>query len=110
MIEISRCVSVDQSGWLELRQALWPQAGEIHRAEMAAQIAVPFLEGLYVAPQARRKGVATALVDAVSAWAKAAGYRELASDARLENEASHAMHRALGFAETQRVVYFRKEL
>jgi aminoglycoside 6'-N-acetyltransferase I len=38
------------------------------------------------------------------------GCSELASDARLENSASHAMHRALGFSETQRVVYFRKAL
>jgi aminoglycoside 6'-N-acetyltransferase I len=70
----------------------------------------PFLEGLYVLPEARRKGAARELVAAVAAWARAMGYRELASDARLENEASHAMHRALGFDEMERVVFFRKTL
>jgi aminoglycoside 6'-N-acetyltransferase I len=38
------------------------------------------------------------------------GCTELASDALLDNQASHAMHEALGFAETERVVYFLKPL
>lgn len=33
-----------------------------------------------------------------------------ASDALLENVSSHCMHRGLGFEETERVVYFRKDL
>jgi len=71
---------------------------------------VAFLEGLYVEPAARRKGVARALVAAVEAWAKAEGCTELASDSPLENVAAHAAHRALGFEETERVVYFRRSL
>jgi aminoglycoside 6'-N-acetyltransferase I len=69
-----------------------------------------FVEGLYVAPDARRGGVARALVRKAEEWARSRGCREIASDALLANEASHAMHRALGFAETERVVYFRKKL
>nr|WP_295883916.1 aminoglycoside 6'-N-acetyltransferase [uncultured Devosia sp.] len=71
---------------------------------------VAFLEGIYVAPGARRQGVARALVAAVQAWALAQGCSELASDAALDNLGSHKMHDALGFVETQRVVYFRKVL
>jgi len=71
---------------------------------------VAFLEGIYVLPDARRQGVAAALVDAVCRWARECGCRELASDALLENERSHAVHRALGFEETERVVFFRKPL
>lgn len=71
---------------------------------------VAFLEGLYVVPDQRRKGVAAALVTAVSEWGRSAGCSELASDALLDNEISHAVHRSLGFSETKRVVYFRKEL
>ncbi|MFL6622178.1 MAG: aminoglycoside 6'-N-acetyltransferase [Sulfurifustaceae bacterium] len=71
---------------------------------------VAFLEGIYVAPAFRRHGVASALVSAVSSWARSGGCVELASDALLENEGSHAFHRALGFEETERVVYFRKAL
>jgi aminoglycoside 6'-N-acetyltransferase I len=34
------------------------------------------------------------------------GCTELALDALIENTGSHAMHEALGFVETERVVYF----
>jgi aminoglycoside 6'-N-acetyltransferase I len=71
---------------------------------------VAFLEGLYVEPQVRRQGVARALVGAVEEWGREMGCREFASDALLENVSSHSMHRGLGFEETERVVYFRKEL
>jgi aminoglycoside 6'-N-acetyltransferase I len=71
---------------------------------------VVFLEGLYVAPEHRRAGVARSLVAAIAEWASEAGCRELASDVVLDNESSHAVHRALGFAETERVVYYRRSL
>lgn len=71
---------------------------------------VAFLEGIYVAPDARRRGVARNLVVEAERWATSKGCKELASDARLENTASHAMHAALGFVETERVVFFKKAL
>ena len=71
---------------------------------------VAFLEGLFVIPAHRRRGVARALVAAVRDWGQAAGVTELASDANLDNTASHALHAALGFTETERVVFFRQTL
>lgn len=71
---------------------------------------VGFLEGIYVVPAARRAGVARALLRAAEAWAAARGAREFASDALLDNRESHAMHEALGFRETERVVAFHKTL
>jgi aminoglycoside 6'-N-acetyltransferase I len=71
---------------------------------------VAFLEGIYVVQAARRHGVARALCDTVIAWARARGLRELASDALLDNTVSHAMHAALGFEETERVVCFRRPI
>ena len=71
---------------------------------------VAFLEGLYVAHVARRSGVARSLVAAVARWGRARGCTELASDTPLDNAASQAVHRALGFAETERVVYFKAPL
>jgi len=71
---------------------------------------VGFLEGIYVIPEARRQGIARALVAAAERWVAAAGCREFASDAALDNHHSHALHYALGFEETERVVYFRKRL
>lgn len=71
---------------------------------------VAYLEGLYVRPKARRQGVARALVQAVVHWARARGCQELASDALLHNRTSQAVHKRLGFAETERVVYFNLRL
>lgn len=69
---------------------------------------VAFLEGIYVLPSHRQCGVARNLVAAASEWAISQGVSEFASDAAIENELSHAVHEALGFVETERVVYFRK--
>lgn len=71
---------------------------------------VAFLEGLYVEPAARRRGVARMLVESVVAWALEQGLSELASDSLLDHTEAHAAHRALGFEETERVVYFRRPL
>lgn len=71
---------------------------------------VGFLEGWYVAPEARGTGAGRALVAAVEQWTRERGCSELASDALLDNEASHRAHVACGFGETERVVYFRKRL
>lgn len=71
---------------------------------------VAFVEGIYVSPGQRRRGVARAMIAAVEDWARRQGLSELAADALLDNAQSHAMHNALGFSETERVVYFRKSL
>ena len=71
---------------------------------------VAFLEGIYVAPGFRRRGAARALVNSVVNWASAEGCLELASDSLLGNIAAHAVHCALGFEETERVVYFCRRL
>lgn len=71
---------------------------------------VLFLEGVYVRPVHRRKGIARALLKAVEAWGRACGCIELGSDASIDNAPSHAFHAALGFEETERVVFFRKRL
>ena len=69
---------------------------------------VAFLEGIYVEPHCRQQGVAKELVTAVIQWAHSNGHSELASDALLDNVLSHRVHRALGFTETERVVFYRK--
>lgn len=71
---------------------------------------VPFLEGIWVDPAAQRAGVGRALVDHLAAFARARGFTELCSDALLDNTLSHTAHAAWGFAETERVIYFRRPL
>lgn len=71
---------------------------------------VPFLEGIWVNPQFRRQGVGAALIAHVEAVLSERGFRELGSDARLENALSQNAHQAWGFTETERVVCFHKLL
>lgn len=71
---------------------------------------VAYLEGWYVDPEARRRGVGRALLAAAEDWGRAQGCRELASDAAPENAVSRTAHRALGFADVGLVRCFRKDL
>lgn len=71
---------------------------------------VPFLEGIWVNPAVRGRGVGEQLIAHVAAVLRSKGFSELCSDALIENEISHKAHRSWGFAETERVVYFRKPL
>jgi aminoglycoside 6'-N-acetyltransferase I len=69
---------------------------------------VAFLEGIYVAPEFRGKRVARKLVGVVEAWAAVLGCTELAPGVLIDNADGVALHDALGFRETERVVYFIK--
>lgn len=71
---------------------------------------VAFLEGIYVKPEYQASGIGRNLLMSVQSWAREQGCTELASDTNLDNLTSHAFHEALGFEETERVIYFRKLL
>jgi len=71
---------------------------------------VGFLEGWYVVPAARGRGIGRALVAATEDWARQRGCTEMASDARLDNTDAQRAHEACGFDEATRVVYFHKRL
>ena len=71
---------------------------------------IAYLEGWFVLPEWRGRGVGAALIRAGEAWGRAQGCRELASDTELDHAGSAAAHRALGFQEVDRVVCFRKDL
>ncbi|MGH6975746.1 MAG: GNAT family N-acetyltransferase [Stellaceae bacterium] len=71
---------------------------------------VPFLEGIWVEEQWRRRRIGTRLLNHIEAFVSQRGFRELGSDALADDRVSHAAHAAWGFAETECVVYFRKPL
>jgi aminoglycoside 6'-N-acetyltransferase I len=79
-------------------------------AEGAPAGPTPYLEGLWVEPGHRRRGVALALLAAVEQWARERGLSHLGSDALLDNEVSHRWHAAAGFGEVERLVVFGKPL
>jgi aminoglycoside 6'-N-acetyltransferase I len=71
---------------------------------------VGYIEGWYIDPDMRRRGIGKKLVGAAEAWSAGQGCSEMASDALIENATSRAAHRALGFDECSRLVHFRKRL
>lgn len=79
-------------------------------ADGCASSPVGYLEGIYVVPDHRRRGVAAALLAAGEAWAREAGCVEMASDRALDDDRSGRFHEARGFEEVERVVLYRKNL
>lgn len=79
-------------------------------AEGCSTSPVGFLEGWYVVPERRRRGIGRALVQAAEEWARALGCSEFASDALVDNSGSAAAHRSLGFEEVEIIRCFRKSL
>jgi len=79
-------------------------------AEGCASSPVGYLEGIYVDPTFRGRGVGRALVQEGMTWARTLGCTEMASDRALDNEASGAFHEAVGFQEAERVVCYRHDL
>jgi aminoglycoside 6'-N-acetyltransferase I len=71
---------------------------------------VAFLEGVWIKPRFRRRGIGAQLIAHAEAFVAGRGFRELGSDTQIDNDVSQAAHRAWGFSETERVVYFRKIL
>ncbi|MER2526683.1 MAG: GNAT family N-acetyltransferase [Candidatus Competibacter denitrificans] len=71
---------------------------------------VGYIEAWFIDADVRRQGYGRLLLQAAEAWARAAGYQEMASDALLENTISHQAHLRSGYVTVDRVVQFRKSL
>ena len=68
------------------------------------------LEGIFVAEDYRRRGIARALLRACENWSKEQGCSEFASDCELTNTESLMFHLKLGFLEANRIICFTKKL
>ena len=86
------------------------EVGSRPYADGCATSPVGYIEAWWVDPDVRRSGCGRALLAAAEEWARSRGYREMASDALLDNVVSHEAHRRSGYEEVDRVVQFRKAL
>lgn len=78
--------------------------------EGASSSPVGYIEGLYIEPGHRRKGVAQALIKKTKIWTREKNGSEIASDAELLNTGSIEFHHAMGFREINRIVCFTKDI
>lgn len=79
-------------------------------AEGSRSPQVPYVEAWYVKPEFQHLGYGKQLMLTAEHWALSNGFSELASDTDIDNERSIALHRRLGFTETDRIVCFLKRL
>lgn len=71
---------------------------------------VGFVEGIYVKPEFRNKGIARLLVNFGEEWVKSKGCTQVGSDIEYDNNISYEFHRAIGFEEANRIICFIKEI
>ena len=71
---------------------------------------VGYLEGIYVASEYRKHGIARELLTDCETWAKSKGCTEFASDCELENAQSLQFHLKVGFEEANRIICFTKKI
>ena len=71
---------------------------------------VGYLEGIYVKPNFRGRGIGREMVDFARKWAADHGCIQFASDCELDNEASRLFHGRLGFKEVNRCIFFVVDL
>jgi len=69
-----------------------------------------YLEAIYVLPEYRKNKIAAKLVNILECWASQLGCREMASDCLLDNTGSYNFHLSIGYEETERNIFFLKEL
>ncbi len=71
---------------------------------------VGYLEGVFILPGYRKRGLAVELLNTCEKWAKERGCSEFASDCELVNEDSLNFHMKAGFTEANRIICFTKKL
>lgn len=71
---------------------------------------VGYLEGIFVAEDHRKQGLARALLSTCENWAKEQDCKEFASDCELTNTPSLQFHVNVGFEEANRIICFTKKL
>jgi aminoglycoside 6'-N-acetyltransferase I len=71
---------------------------------------IGYIEGVYIRPEWRSRSYGRELVDYAADWFRSRGCSDMAADAELDNTGAQAFLGAVGFAETYRVVEFKKSL
>ena len=71
---------------------------------------VGYIEGVYVDPQNRGRGIGRSLIERAIAWFNKQGCLEIATDALADDHQAQTFHQKMGFRETYQIVQFKREL
>lgn len=71
---------------------------------------VGYVEGIYVKPRYRRRGMSRKLIQIGEQWCKAQGCTQIASDIELPNRSSYDFHVCVGFKEANWIIAFIKDI
>ena len=97
--ELRRYIVPPCAAWL----AFAPQAcGTIALRPLPQRPGMCEVKRLFVAPDFRGRGIADALLDALEAFARDAGYRSAYLDSRADMHAAHRFYRRRGFEDCER--------
>lgn len=69
-----------------------------------------FIEGIYVKPEYRKKGISKNLIEKGESWLKTKGCSQIGSDIEQSNDTSYHFHKNVGFKEVNRLIAFIKEI
>ncbi|MBH0160738.1 aminoglycoside 6'-N-acetyltransferase [Fictibacillus sp. 26RED30] len=69
-----------------------------------------FIEGIYVKPEYRKKGISKKLIEKGESWLKTKGCSQIGSDIEQSNDTSYHFHKSVGFKEVNRLIAFIKEI
>lgn len=71
---------------------------------------VGYVEGIYLEPSFRRKGLGAKLMQFATDWCRKRGCNDMATDAEIENVEAQEFYRQTGFTEVSRTVGFTRSL
>jgi aminoglycoside 6'-N-acetyltransferase I len=69
-----------------------------------------FVEGIYVKPDYRRRGISRKLLAEGEQWIREQGCTQIGSDILIDNQVSYDFHTSIGFKEAGRLIAFIKNL
>ncbi|RDW19023.1 GNAT family N-acetyltransferase [Oceanobacillus arenosus] len=69
-----------------------------------------YIEGAYVLPEFRQKGISKKLFSQGREWLINKGCQQVGSDIELNNEVSYQFHKNIGFKEVNRLIAFIQDL
>lgn len=71
---------------------------------------VAYIEGIYILPAFRKKGLGNEMIKWIENWASINHCKEIASDTEIKNLNSINFHKSVGFEEVNRIVCFSKKI